>query len=57
MRYDSKAIAGAAHGYLGADAKPLIAKNFNGGQKTVQATLERLGFTIEVTRMLNVTEN
>lgn len=43
--YDSKAIAGAAHGYLpGQNA--LTADQFSGGAATVQKVLEGLGFTI-----------
>lgn len=44
--YDSKAIVGAAHGYLGAGYEPLRALDFSGGlQHTVQV-LERLGFEV-----------
>lgn len=43
--YDSKAIAGAAHGYLPGQ-KALAADQFSGGAATVQKTLEALGFTI-----------
>ena len=44
--YDSKAIAGAAHGYLGQRSEPLPAKAFSGGRKTVARTLSRLGFVV-----------
>jgi 5-methylcytosine-specific restriction protein A len=42
--YDSKAIAGAAHGYLPGQ-QPLTAKDFSGGEATVKKKLEELGFT------------
>ncbi|MFC9832566.1 HNH endonuclease [Rhodococcus sp. NPDC127530] len=41
--YDSKAIAGVAHGY--ATGQNLMASEFSGGQQTVVATLEALNFT------------
>ena len=43
--YDSKAIAGAAHGYLFGHAA-LTPDQFAGGEATVQKTLERLGFNV-----------
>src|SRR5262245_58563583 len=43
--YDSKAIAGAAHGYLPGQTA-LKWNDFSGGEATVQRTLERLGFTV-----------
>jgi 5-methylcytosine-specific restriction protein A len=43
--YDSKAIAGAAHGYLPGQAA-LKPNEFSGGEATVQRTLEELGFTV-----------
>ena len=43
--YDSKAIAGAAHGYLLGHA-PLWADEFSGGEATVKKTLENLGFEV-----------
>jgi 5-methylcytosine-specific restriction protein A len=43
--YDSKAIAGAAHGYL-LGQKALSADEFSGGTATVQKVLEALGFMI-----------
>ena len=45
QRYDSKAIAGAAHGYL-AGQSPLTAATFSGGDKTVANTLAQLGFSV-----------
>src|SRR5664279_3950809 len=46
-RYDSKAIAGAAHGY--ATGHPLNATDFSGGADTVQRRLEDLGFRVVAT--------
>ena len=43
--YNSKAIAGAAHGYLSGHTA-LTPDEFSGGEATVQNTLERLGFTV-----------
>jgi putative restriction endonuclease len=43
-RYDSKAIAGAAHGYQFPSLGPLRARDFSGGAATVQRILERMGF-------------
>lgn len=44
--YDSKAVAGAAHGYLpGSD--PLLNSEFSGGAATVGRTLEALGFELQ----------
>ena len=45
-RYDSKAIAGAAHAYTSDGAKTLKASDFSGGEKTVAARLRELGFTV-----------
>jgi 5-methylcytosine-specific restriction enzyme A len=45
--YDSKAIVGAAHGYLPGEA-PLAARQFSGGEATVGRLLRRLGFTVQV---------
>jgi len=45
-RYDSKAIAGAAHGHIGAGFQPLRASDFSGGDKTVAKRLRELDFTI-----------
>lgn len=47
-RYDSKAVAGAAHGFLPGQ-KPLGARDFSGGDRTVKAKLTELGFTVEGT--------
>jgi 5-methylcytosine-specific restriction protein A len=43
VAFDSKAIAGAAHGYLPGQ-QPLTAKAFSGGEATVKKKLEDLGF-------------
>jgi len=45
--YDSKAIVGAAHGYL-AEEFPLAARQFSGGEATVGRLLRGLGFTVQV---------
>jgi 5-methylcytosine-specific restriction protein A len=45
-RYDSKAIAGAAHGFVGPKLKPLTHADFSGGEKTVAKRLRKLGFTV-----------
>ncbi len=45
--YDSKAVVGAAHGYLPGQA-PLTARQFSGGMATVGLLLRRLGFTVQV---------
>jgi 5-methylcytosine-specific restriction enzyme A len=42
--YDSKAIAGYAHGV--STGTPLESGNFSGGDKTVAHRLEALGFTV-----------
>jgi 5-methylcytosine-specific restriction protein A len=47
-RYDSKAIAGVAHGYLSKPSAPLRAAQFSGGEKTVARRLEKLGFEVAV---------
>jgi 5-methylcytosine-specific restriction enzyme A len=44
--YDSKAIAGAAHGFLGSGYKPLKAEDFSGGEQTVARALRDLGFEV-----------
>jgi hypothetical protein len=44
--YDSKAIVGAAHGYQFPDGGPLRSSDFSGGDSTVKALLEQLGFTV-----------
>jgi hypothetical protein len=45
--YDSKAIAGVAHGTQHPQLGPLPASAFSGGEKTVARRLRELGFTIE----------
>lgn len=45
--YDSKAIAGAAHGYL-PGLEPLQANQFSGGNATVKKVLDDLGFEVVV---------
>jgi 5-methylcytosine-specific restriction endonuclease McrA len=45
--YDSKAIVGAAHGFLPGE-KPLTASQFSGGEATVGRLLRDLGFTVQV---------
>ena len=45
--YDSKAIVGAAHGFLPGQ-RPLAAREFSGGEATVGRLLRRLGFTVQV---------
>lgn len=44
IRYDSKAIVGAAHGYQ--HGTPLRADEFSGGEKTVAPLLASLGFVV-----------
>ena len=44
-RYDSKAIAGAAHGYLPGKS-PLTSDDFSGGEATVARRLGQLGFDV-----------
>jgi 5-methylcytosine-specific restriction protein A len=46
-RYDSKAIVGAAHGFL-PGKRSLTAGEFSGGEATVGRLLRRLGFTVQV---------
>ena len=46
--YDSKAIVGAAHGYQYPQQGQLHADDFSGGENTVRAKLEALGFSVEV---------
>jgi hypothetical protein len=46
--YDSKAIVGAAHGYQYPQKGQLRANDFSGGENTVRARLEALGFSVEV---------
>ncbi len=47
-RYDSKAILGVAHGYQFPAEGPLKAAEFSGGEQTVRAKLEELGFSVLV---------
>jgi hypothetical protein len=47
-RYDSKAIAGVAHGYQHSHSGVLRAADFSGGWHTVKEKLEQLGFLVEV---------
>jgi hypothetical protein len=44
--YDSKAIAGVAHGYQFPSAGPLSPDEFSGGEATVVPELESLGFEV-----------
>ena len=44
--YDSKAIAGVAHGYQFPERGPLRSSEFAGGESTVKRQLERLGFQV-----------
>jgi hypothetical protein len=44
--YDSKAIAGVAHGIQFPDQGPLTAAAFSGGETTVARKLEQLGFVV-----------
>lgn len=53
--YDSKAIAGAAHGFPPGD-RPLQPSEFSGGDATVARLLRRLGFTVSVSEQLTVQE-
>jgi 5-methylcytosine-specific restriction enzyme A len=45
--YDSKAVIGAAHGYLPGEA-PLSSRQFSGGEATVGRLLRKLGFAVQV---------
>ena len=47
QRYDSKAVAGVAHGYDRPDLGPLRAQDFSGGDATVARHLRSLGFDVE----------
>jgi 5-methylcytosine-specific restriction protein A len=53
--YDSKAIVGAAHGFL-PGTQPLAAGQFSGGEATVGRLLRRLGFTVQVSDNLSTGE-
>src|SRR5262249_21947826 len=46
-RYDSKAIAGVAHGIEFPNLGPLRASEFSGGEATVKRKLEELGFVVD----------
>ena len=46
LRYDSKAIVGAAHGYQYPEAGPLRHEDFSGGEDTVAKKLRALGFEV-----------
>jgi hypothetical protein len=46
IRYDSKAIAGVAHGIQHPHLGPLRASDFSGGEATVKRVLEGLGFRV-----------
>ena len=46
-RYDSKAITAAAYGHEHPDRGPLRSNQFSGGERTVKARLEALGFSVE----------
>jgi len=46
--YDSKAIAGAAHGFQFPSLGPLASADFSGGDATVRVKFESLGFTVVV---------
>jgi hypothetical protein len=45
-RYDSKAVAGAAVGKQFPASGPVTASEFSGGEATVKAKLEQLGFEV-----------
>lgn len=45
--YDSNAILGAAHGFLGPGNPPLGAEDFSGGERRVARLLRRLGFAVQ----------
>src|SRR5688500_18672388 len=47
-RYDSKAIAGVAFGYQFPERGALTASQFSGGEQSVKAVLEALGFELVV---------
>jgi hypothetical protein len=54
-RYPSKAIAGVAHKFEFPEKGPLKSSKFNGGENTVKAKLESLGFEIEVQNSKRIT--
>lgn len=45
-RYDSKAIAGAAHKYQFPELGPLTSQQFSGGEQTVASKLRELGYEV-----------
>ena len=47
-RYDSKAITGVAVGFQNPSTGFLSGKDFSGGDATVRAKLESLGFRVEI---------
>src|SRR5262245_50616114 len=47
-KYHSKAVAGAAHGYL-RQTEPLRSADFSGGENTVAQVLRNLGFDVRST--------
>jgi 5-methylcytosine-specific restriction enzyme A len=49
--YDSKAIIGAAHGFLRGET-PLTSRQFSGGEATVGRLLRSLGFTVRIPAQL-----
>lgn len=46
VRYDSKAIIGAAHGYQFPELGPLTPRSFSGGELTVARKLRSLGYEV-----------
>jgi hypothetical protein len=46
-RYDAKAIVGAAYGVQFPQKGQLRSEDFSGGERTVRALLEKLGFSVE----------
>jgi 5-methylcytosine-specific restriction enzyme A len=55
-RYPSKAIAGAAHGYITTGSSPLTAAEFSGGEKTVATKLRELDFEVIADANLRLVE-
>jgi 5-methylcytosine-specific restriction protein A len=49
-RYDSKAIAGTAHRFLGGGLGPLKRAEFSGGEMTVAKKFRELGFSVSEPR-------
>ena len=45
-QYDSKAIVGAAHSYLGPSFEAMTTDDFSGGEATVATALRRIGFDV-----------